>query len=120
MHELTGTYVVGLEDVDGTQVAAVGGMGAQLGRIEGTRVPAGFCVTTDAFRRIVSEEPSIDDLIDRLPALAPDDRASIGALDRPEERVGGRTSLRRGVGRPVAEGEESDPFHVVLNTAAAV
>ena len=33
----------------------VGGKGANLGalsRIEGLRVPAGFCVTTDAFQRI--------------------------------------------------------------------
>ena len=48
-------YVLGLEDINKTQVALAGGKGAQLGelsRIEGIRVPAGFCVTTDAFRRI--------------------------------------------------------------------
>ncbi|MGO8896535.1 MAG: PEP/pyruvate-binding domain-containing protein, partial [Streptosporangiaceae bacterium] len=46
-------YVLGLEEIDKTQVALVGGKGAHLGelsRIEGIRVPAGFCVTTDAFR----------------------------------------------------------------------
>ena len=48
-------YVLGLEEIDKTQVALAGGKGAHLGelsRIEGVRVPAGFCVTTDAFRRI--------------------------------------------------------------------
>ena len=42
-------YVLGLQEVDETQVAVVGGKGAHLGalsRIEGIRVPAGFCVTT--------------------------------------------------------------------------
>jgi rifampicin phosphotransferase len=76
-------YVVGLEEVDKTQVALVGGKGAHLGelsRIEGLRVPAGFCVTTDAFRRIVAEAPSIDDRLDRLSRLNPDDRELIRAL----------------------------------------
>ena len=53
-------YVLGLDEIDQTQGALVGGKGANLGelsRIEGIRVPAGFCVTTDAFRRIVTEAP---------------------------------------------------------------
>ena len=75
--------VLGLEEVDKTQVALVGGKGAHLGelsRIEGVRVPAGFCVTTDAFRRIMAEAPSIDDRVDRLSRLNPDDREAIRTL----------------------------------------
>jgi rifampicin phosphotransferase len=70
-------YVVGLEEVDKTQVALVGGKGAHLGellRIEGVRVPAGFCVTTDAFRRIMAEAPSIDHWLDLLSRPNADDR----------------------------------------------
>ncbi|HZD72846.1 MAG TPA: PEP/pyruvate-binding domain-containing protein, partial [Actinomycetota bacterium] len=62
-------YVLELEEIDQTQVAPVGGKGAHLGelsRIEGVRVPAGFCVTTDAFQRVMAEAPSIDDQLDRL------------------------------------------------------
>ena len=76
-------FVLGLEEIDSTQVALVGGKGAHLGelsRIEGIRVPAGFCVTTDAFRRIMAEAPSIDDRLDRLSRLDPDDRQAIGTL----------------------------------------
>jgi pyruvate,water dikinase len=76
-------YVLGLEEVDMTQVALVGGKGAHLGelsRIEGVRVPAGFCMTTDAFRRIMAEAPSIDDRLDRLSRLNPDDREVIRTL----------------------------------------
>src|SRR3954447_19511497 len=65
------------------QVAAVGGKGAHLGalsRIDGVRVPAGFCVTTDAFRRIMAEAPSIDDRLDQLSRLKPADREAIRAL----------------------------------------
>jgi len=76
-------YVLGLEEVDKTQVALVGGKGAHLGelsRIEGVRVPAGFCVTTDAFRRVMAEAPSIDDRLDRLSRVNPDDREAIRTL----------------------------------------
>ena len=76
-------YVLGLEEIDETQVALVGGKGAHLGelsRIEGIRVPAGFCVTTDAFRRIMTTVPWIDDQLDRLSRLDPGDRQAIRTL----------------------------------------
>src|SRR6202165_3225205 len=78
-----GSYVLGFQEIDQTQVAVVGGKGAHLGelsRIEGIRVPAGFCVTTDAFRRIMAEAPSIDDRLDRLSRLTPDDPEAIRTL----------------------------------------
>src|SRR2546429_4199951 len=78
-----GSYVLGFQEIDQTQVATVGGKGAHLGelsRIEGIRVPAGFCVTTDAFRRIMAEAPSIDERLDRLSRLNPEDRDAIRPL----------------------------------------
>jgi pyruvate,water dikinase len=78
-----GRYVLGFQEIDQTQVAVVGGKGAHLGelsRIEGIRVPPGFCVTTDAFHRIIAEAPSIDDQLDRLSRLKPDDREAIRAF----------------------------------------
>src|ERR671921_1072595 len=76
-------YVLGFQEIDQTQVAVVGGKGAHLGelsRIEGIRMPAGFCVTTEAFQRIMAEAPSIDDRLNRLSRLKPDDRQAIRAL----------------------------------------
>src|SRR6202167_938855 len=73
-------YVLRLGEIDQTQVALVGAKGAHLGelsRIEGIRGPAGFCVTTDAFRRIMADAPSIGDRLDRLSRLTPDDREAI-------------------------------------------
>ncbi len=77
------SYVRGFQEIDQTQVAVVGGKGAHLGelsRIEGIRVPPGFCVTTDAFRRIMADAPSIHDRLDRLSRLDPDDREAIRTL----------------------------------------
>src|SRR5215207_8238606 len=76
-------YVLGLQKIDQTQVAVVGGKGAQLGelsRIEGIHVPAGFCVTTDAFRRVTAHAPSIKDRLDRLSRLTPYDREPVRTL----------------------------------------
>ncbi|MBV9880727.1 MAG: phosphoenolpyruvate synthase [Gemmatirosa sp.] len=76
-------YVVEFHEIDRTQVALVGGKGAHLGelsRIDGVRVPAGFCVTTAAFRRIMADAPSIDERLARLARLKPDDREAIRAL----------------------------------------
>jgi pyruvate,water dikinase len=74
-----GRYVLGFEEIDRTQIALVGGKGANLGelsRIAAIRVPAGFCVTTDAFRRIMADAdaPSLDDHLNRLAHLEPNDR----------------------------------------------
>jgi pyruvate,water dikinase len=78
-----GCYVLGFEEIDQTRVALVGGKGANLGelsRIDGIRVPDGYCVTTDAFLRIMAEAPEIDDQLERLSHLKPDDREAIRAL----------------------------------------
>ncbi|MEU7476615.1 rifamycin-inactivating phosphotransferase [Lentzea sp. NPDC042327] len=73
------SFVLGLDEVDQAQVAVVGGKGAHLGaltRIDGVRVPAGFCVTTEAFERVV-RDAAVGDLLDRLARLSPDDREEI-------------------------------------------
>ncbi|MEH0970704.1 rifamycin-inactivating phosphotransferase [Micromonospora sp. CPCC 205546] len=80
---MTEQYVRDLQEVDEAHVAVVGGKGAHLGalsRIDGIRVPAGFCVTTDAFRRVMAAAPSIDDRLDHLSRLDPDDRAAVRTL----------------------------------------
>ncbi len=77
---MTERYVLDLEELDAAQVALAGGKGANLGelsRIEGVRVPAGFCVTTDAFNRVMAAVPGIDDLLAQLSGLDPDDRQAI-------------------------------------------
>jgi pyruvate,water dikinase len=77
------SFVVGFREVDRTQVTLVGGKGAQLGelsRIDGIRIPDGFCVTTEAFRRVMADAPAIDGLLDGLSRVGPDDRDAIRTL----------------------------------------
>ena len=75
-----GRYVLDFQEIDQTQVAIAGGKGAhlaELSRIEGVRVPPGFCVTTDAFRRIMEQSPTFDDQLERLSCLTPDEQDAI-------------------------------------------
>src|SRR5664280_2295163 len=81
--ERMGCYVLDFQEIDQSQVAIVGGKGAllkELSRIEGISVPDGFCVTTDAFQRTLAQAPSIDDRLDQLSCLSPDDGEAIRAL----------------------------------------
>jgi phosphoenolpyruvate synthase/pyruvate phosphate dikinase len=73
-------FVVRIPQVDATMVAVVGGKGAHLGelsRMDGIRVPAGFCITTAAFGRAVTENPSIGVRLDQLARLESEEKGAI-------------------------------------------
>ncbi|OJT20363.1 phosphoenolpyruvate synthase [Archangium sp. Cb G35] len=77
------SYVLGFQDLDKTKRMVAGGKGANLGelsKIEGIRVPDGFCISTDAFKRIIGEIPSLGGLLDQLSLLKAEDRDKIGRL----------------------------------------
>src|SRR4029077_17395460 len=124
----TSCYVLGFQEIDQTQVAVVGGKGAHLGelsRIEGVDVPAGFCVTTHAFQRIMAEAssiPSLDNRLDRLSLLSPDDREAIRALSaeirRTLEGIAIPDDLAAAITRPLARlGEQA--AYAVRSSATA-
>ncbi|MFJ7017764.1 rifamycin-inactivating phosphotransferase Rph [Streptomyces sp. NPDC101117] len=80
---MSGRLVVDLQDVDAAGLAEVGGKGAHLGelsRIDGVRVPSGFCVTTHAFRRIMAEAPEGGELLDRLSRVDEGDQEAVRSL----------------------------------------
>src|SRR5205809_4722997 len=84
------SYVLGFQDIDQTKLMVVGGKGANLGelaRIEGIRVPDGFCVTTEAYKRIFGETSSINELLDQLSLLKVEDRDKISELSGEIRRV---------------------------------
>ncbi|HEU5377767.1 MAG TPA: phosphoenolpyruvate synthase [Ktedonobacteraceae bacterium] len=84
------SYVLGFQDIDKTKLMVVGGKGANLGelsRIEGIHVPDGFCISTEAFKRIIGDTSSIHELLDRLSLLKVEDRNKIGELSGELRRV---------------------------------
>jgi len=89
-------YVFDFQAIDKTSLRVVGGKGANLGeltKIEGIRVPEGFCVTTKAFERIMEEQPSIDALFQSLARLRVEDRDKIGELSGTIRRIIEETAI---------------------------
>jgi pyruvate,water dikinase len=84
------SYVLSFQDIDKTKLMVVGGKGANLGelsKIEGIHVPDGFCISTEAFKRIIGETSSINELLDQLSLLKVEDRGKIGELSGELRRV---------------------------------
>ncbi len=84
------SYVLGFQEIDKTKLIVVGGKGANLGelsKIAGIRVPDGFCISTEAFKRIIRETLSINELLAQLSLLQVEDRDKIGELSAEIRRV---------------------------------
>src|SRR5215813_8852308 len=84
------SYVLGFQDIDQTKRMIVGGKGANLGelsKMEGIRVPDGFCISTEAFKSIIGETPSMNALLDQLALLKVEDREKISELSGEMRRV---------------------------------
>ncbi|MDC3728904.1 phosphoenolpyruvate synthase [Rhodococcus sp. Rp3] len=116
-------YVLNLRDIDRSSVSAVGGKGAGLGelrRIEGVDVPEGFCVTTDAFRKVLSEAPHLDDLLEQLSRVAADDRAAIAALSARVRQVIEGCAIPDDLAAEIADGlhELGDDEPVAVRSSA--
>ena len=84
------SYVLDFQDIDKAKRMVVGGKGANLGelfKIEGIRVPDGFCVSTEAFKRVIGETLLMNELLDQLALLKVEDREKIGELSGEIRRV---------------------------------
>jgi phosphoenolpyruvate synthase/pyruvate phosphate dikinase len=83
-------FVLYFHDIDKTKLTIVGGKGANLGeltRIEGIHVPDGFCISTEAFKRIIVETSSINQLLHQLSLLKVEDRDKISELSGEIRRI---------------------------------
>ncbi|TDQ39088.1 rifamycin-inactivating phosphotransferase [Aureibacillus halotolerans] len=103
-------YIISFADITQEDLAAVGGKGLNLGKlakIEEIHVPDGFCVTTDAYKRMINSSPQLVGLLDTLANLtsadrnlitttANDIRAVIEGIDIGKEIEGEITKALRG------------------------
>lgn len=74
--------VLFFEEVDRSRLPEVGGKGANLGELAraGFPVPEGFCVTTSAYREFVATSSEMEELLEELDALDPEDVEGLRAL----------------------------------------
>jgi pyruvate,water dikinase len=77
------SYLLSFKDIDKSQLMVVGGKGANLGelsRIEGIEVPGGFCITTEAYKRVVEDNQEFNKLVEELSLLKVEDREKVGEI----------------------------------------
>ena len=76
-------YALRFQEIDRTKFMIVGGKGANLGelsRIPGIQVPEGFCITNEAYKRIIENNQELNRLLYQLTCLPPEDRAKISEI----------------------------------------
>ncbi|NRT34502.1 pyruvate,water dikinase [Clostridium beijerinckii] len=76
-------YVLGFQEIDKTKLAIVGGKGANLGelsRINGIIVPEGFCITTEAYKKIIGNNNEFNSLLSELSLLNIENIEKIGEI----------------------------------------
>ena len=77
------TYILTFQEIDRTKFMLAGGKGANLGElsgIKGIRVPDGFCVTTEAYKKITENNQELNSLLDELTRLKAEERENISEI----------------------------------------
>ncbi|MBB6107472.1 phosphoenolpyruvate synthase [Mucilaginibacter lappiensis] len=117
--------VFGLQEIDKTKLAIVGGKGANLGelsRIEGIHVPDGFCISTEAFTKMMETTPSINELLDQLSVLKVEDRNKINELSSEIRKAIESASITQDIADEIADYltrfDEKDAFAVRSSATA--
>src|SRR6185436_4937272 len=88
-------------------------------RIDGIHVPPGFCVTTNAFRRSMAQDPSIDDLLARLSGLDPGDREAIRTLSAEVRRAVEAIAIPGDVAASITSALDEHAAYAVRSSATA-
>ncbi|MDR6567519.1 phosphoenolpyruvate synthase [Chitinophaga ginsengisegetis] len=76
-------FVLGFQEINSTKLMLVGGKGANLGElsgIEGIQVPGGFCVTTEAYKKVTGNNEELNSLLSELTRFNAEERESIREL----------------------------------------
>ncbi|WP_336785784.1 phosphoenolpyruvate synthase [Paenibacillus sp. MMO-177] len=90
------SLVLGFKEMDNKQLSLVGGKGLNLGelsKMNGIRVPDGFCVTTEGFRKAMEPNQSFHALVNRLAVLTPGDRELIAEISSEIRQTIRRTEI---------------------------
>ncbi|MCT1401314.1 phosphoenolpyruvate synthase [Paenibacillus sp. p3-SID867] len=79
------SLVLDFQEMDKKQLGLVGGKGLHLGelsKIEGIRVPEGFCVTTIGYQRAIEQNETYQAMLNRLTMLSAEDRDQMVEISR--------------------------------------
>jgi pyruvate,water dikinase len=99
------SYVLTFQEIDKTRLPMVGGKGANLGelsRLTGILVPEGFCVTTEAYKKITGNNEELNDLLDELSHLRVEDKKKIGEVSKKVRMVIESISISKDITEEIA------------------
>jgi len=99
------SYVLSFQEIDKTELAMVGGKGANLGELsglQGIRVPEGFCVTTEAYKEVIGNNEAFNSLLDQLSLLKVDNREGIGEISAKIRKVIEGIAIPQGIANEIA------------------
>lgn len=80
---MMGELVLGFQEIEESQLFLVGGKGlnlSKLAKMDGVRVPEGFCVTTVGYQRVIEQNDGYQALLDRLDFLGVEDRDQVSKV----------------------------------------
>ncbi|MDB5147036.1 MAG: phosphoenolpyruvate synthase [Mucilaginibacter sp.] len=76
-------YILAFQDTDRSKFMTAGGKGANLGElsgIKGIQVPDGFCINTEAYKKITENNRELNDLIDELTRFKAEERGNVSKV----------------------------------------
>ncbi len=118
-------YVLCFQQIDRSKLMIAGGKGANLGelsRIGGIQVPEGFCVTTDAYKKITENNQDLVTLLDQLAHLTTEENRKIKEVSTKIRTVIERIPLSTEIAEEIAgyltKFGENDAFAVRSSATA--
>ncbi|MFI5194809.1 MAG: phosphoenolpyruvate synthase [Chitinophagales bacterium] len=98
-------YTLYFQEIDRTKVLAVGGKAANLGelsKIQGIRVPDGFCVATDAYKRLTENNQELTVLLGELMHFKPEEREHISTISAKIREIIEGTPIPKDIAEEIA------------------
>src|SRR5882762_7328225 len=98
-------YVLSFQEIDRTKFMVAGGKGANLGelsRIKGIHVPDGFCVSTEAYRKMTENNQELNGLLDELTRLTAEESSAISEISAKIRMVIERIPISKDIASAIA------------------
>lgn len=118
-------YVLGFENIDRTKSMLAGGKGANLGelsKIRGISVPAGFCITTGAYKKITGNHRELQRLMNELMHCDAAEREKISGISATVRTIIESTPIPEDIAEEIAEHlakfDKNDAFAVRSSATA--
>ncbi|WP_077326547.1 phosphoenolpyruvate synthase [Virgibacillus siamensis] len=98
-------YVLDFQEIDKTRQMVVGGKGLNLGelsKVHGIQVPEGFCVTTEAYQKVLEQNEAFHALLDQLTLLNVEDQNQTSKISRKIRQIITEVEIPPDVAKAVA------------------